>query len=432
MNQGNAKYRTANKQLIKEMNTTLVLQMVREHGPISRADISKRTGLNPATVSSHLQSLLEHGVVRETGSGESSGGRKPTLLALVPDACYAVAVDMGTTKVQAALINLRGNVKRRVEIPFGRKRTPQAVLAVMEEVVWSLLGEHRDNEHHHREQRGFEFENSRQRRILGIGIGFHGLVDTDRGVSLFAPAFQWTDVEVAERFQRTFALPVFVDNDARAMAFAEKWFGAAKMIDDFIFLNIGTGVGSGIYAHGRLISGSGFGAGEIGHIPLVNNGIRCYCDNIGCLHTVATGPAIERRAKENLNHHDASIMRKLANDNPEQVDGELVSRAARAGDVIAKQILHEAGTYIGQALAMAVNLLNPECIFIGGGVARAQELILDSIKQQVMERSMKQHVRNIQIKTATFGDHAGVVGAGTLVLADFFQHPLHYLSLQTT
>lgn len=450
MDREHANYRTANKQLIKEINMTLVLQMVRELGPISRADISKRTGLNPATVSSHLQLLLEHGVVRETGSGESSGGRKPTLLALVPDAYYAVAVDMGTTKVQAALVNLAGHVKRKLEIPFGESRTPQTVLAVMEDAVRQLLngqsnksdeeeGQEQNDENlsddngecndepHDKGMDTDQHDNTNEKeRILGIGIGFHGLVDPERGVSLFAPAFQWTDVAVAERFEQSFSLPVIVDKDARAMAFAEKWFGAAKEIDDFIFLNIGTGVGSGIYAHGRLITGSGFGAGEIGHIPLVNNGIRCYCGQIGCLHTVATGPAIERRARAHMDHQEASMMRKLADGDPYQVDGALVSHAARAGDQIARQILREAGMYIGRALAMAVNLLNPSCIFIGGGVSRARELILDSIVQEIKKRSMRQHVENIRVELATFGDHAGVVGAATLVLADFFQNPLRY------
>ena len=184
--------------------------------------------------------------------------------------------------------------------------------------------------------------------------------------------------------------------------------GKRKRSDDFIFLNIGTGVGSGIYAHGRLITGSGFGAGEIGHIPLVNNGIRCYCGQIGCLHTVATGPAIERRARAHMDHQEASMMRKLADGDPYQVDGALVSHAARAGDQIARQILREAGMYIGRALAMAVNLLNPSCIFIGGGVSRARELILDSIVQEIKKRSMRQHVENIRVELATLATMPGL------------------------
>lgn len=395
---------TGSKAMIKAMNTSLILRLIREQGPISRAALSKLCGLTPATISSNLVDLLNGGIVREIGSGESSGGRKPTMLELDADARYAIGVDMGTTEVQAALVNLRGAVSERVRLPFGSKKEPQEIVAVIAEAVACV---ERQVERH---------------RLLGIGMGIHGLVDSERGVSVYAPAFAWHDLALVEPFAQRFGVPVRIDNDVRAMALGEKWCGGARELHDFIMLNVGTGVGSGIYMNGQLLRGARYGAGEIGHVLMRNNGLPCFCGREGCLSTVASGPAIEAAARRALMQGTRS---SLADMPLEAVDGAEIHQAALAGDALAIDVLRDAGQCLGEALAMMVNVLNPQAVIVGGGVSRAGELVLGALRVALQDRAMPTHTEDLRIVRTALGDDAGVIGAAALLLGPFFEEIMH-------
>lgn len=400
-------FHTANKSLIKDMNTSTILQIVRTKGPISRAEISKLTGLNPATVSSNTAGLMEMGLVRETGVGASSGGRKPLLIELNPSAYYVVGVDMGTTDVSTGITDLEGKIQCRITLPFGNCAAPEQILGIIEASIRQAL-----------DSSGLAGE-----QLLGIGMGIHGLVDPERGVSIFAPAFQWEDIPIAGHFSRLFGLPVFIDNDARAMALGEKWFGQAADVSNFVFLNIGTSIGSGIYVNGELLHGAHFGAGEIGHIRVADSGERCFCGKTGCLSTVASGPAIERLAREAAGRGQSERLMQLAGGDEAGITGELIHQAALQGDPLAIALLEAAGRHIGDAVSMVINLLNPEMVLIGGGVANGGEFIFRGLREEIANRAMKYNVEQIYIGPAALGDDCGIIGAATLILRNVFSNP---------
>lgn len=404
------KFSTANKSLIKDINTSTILQMVRTKGPISRAEISKLTGLNPATVSSNVGSLMETGLVRETGIGASSGGRKPMLIELNPGAYYVIGVDMGTTDVSTGITDLEGRIQCKVTLPFRDLKEPKDILAVIGQSIRDVL-----------QTSGLSSE-----RMIGIGMGIHGLVDPDNGISLFAPAFQWENVPIAEPFSEEFGLPVSIDNDVRAMALGEKWFGKAADVGNFVFLNIGTGIGSGIYVNGELIQGAHFGAGEIGHIRTVEQGERCFCGKTGCLSTLVSGPAIERRARAAAEAGESPVLLELAASEPARITGELIHHAALQGDPFSLRLLDETGRLIGGALSVIINLLNPEMVLIGGGVANGGPYIFDGMKAEVERQAMQNNIRKIYIGPAGLGDDCGIIGAATLILRSVFRNPNQY------
>lgn len=404
-------FNTANKSLIKDMNTSTILQIVRTKGPISRAEISKLTGLNPATVSSNAAGLMELGLVRETGTGVSSGGRKPLLLELNPEAYYVVGVDMGTTDVAAGITDLEGRIRCKAVLPFGRASQPEEVMAIIGQAIRKVLDD----------------AGMPQERILGIGMGIHGLVDPDRGVSLFAPAFQWKNVDVAGLFSREFGLPVSIDNDARVMALGEKWFGKAKAVSNFVFLNIGTGIGSGIYVNGELLQGAHFGAGEIGHIRIASHQEKpCFCGKTDCLSTAASGPALEGMARTAVARGEAPILAELSKGDPESVTGELIHQAALSGEPFSTALLDQAGRHIGDALSLVINLLNPEMVLIGGGVANGGDFIFNGMKEEIANRSMQHNIEQIYVGPAGLGDDCGIIGAATLILRSVFSNPNQY------
>ncbi|QIB27036.1 ROK family transcriptional regulator [Caloranaerobacter azorensis] len=404
------KLNIADKSLIRQINMSAILQVIREKEPISRAEISKLTGLNPATVSNNVSNLIQMKIVREIGSGESSGGRKPVLLELNPKAFYIIGVDMGTTKVITAVTDIEGKIVKKVVMRFPKDRTVKVVIDIIKDSIYKVI----------------EGSNIEVDKILGIGMGVHGLVDCDKGISIYAPAFDWHNIDIKKIFEDEFSVPVNIDNDARVMALGEKWFGRAKNALDFVCLNIGTAIGSGIYLNGELYRGSSFGAGEIGHINIVNRGPRCNCGNYGCLEVMASGPAIVDRFIERINCGEKSKVIDFVDGNLSNITGEIIFKAAIEGDELSKTILNETGRYIGLAVSVIINLLNPEMILIGGGVSKAGEFIFDAIKDTVFQKSMKHNVENTYIGPTGLGENCGVIGAATLILKDIFKAPKLY------
>lgn len=403
-------FHTASKSLVKDINMSVILRIVRDRGPISRAEIAKLTGLNPATVSSNVGNLMERGVVRELGIGASSGGRKPMLIELNPEAYYVIGVDMGTSDVSTGITDLDGRIQCKRTLPFGGMSRPQDILAIMKRSIRETI-----------DASGISHD-----KLLGIGIGVHGLVDPDMGVSLFAPAFQWENLQIAEPFAAEFDLPVLIDNDVRAMALGEKWFGQAMRVSNFFFLNIGTGVGSGIYVNGELLKGAHFGAGEIGHIQVVEGGERCFCGKCGCLSTLASGPAIEKRAKQAIEAGESTLLSEMCGNEPAMITGEMIHQAAVQGDPFSCKLLDETGRWIGGALSLVVNLLNPEMVVVGGGVSNGGDYIFQGMKEVVNERAMKNNVQKVLIQPTGLGDDCGIIGAATLILRNLFSNPYQY------
>lgn len=397
-------FKTADKRLIREINKSTILKIIREKGPISRADIAKLIGLNPATVTNNVNLLLESGIVVEKGSGDSSGGRKPILLELDACASYVIGVDMGMSKVVTAIINLKGEIIKRVYTFFDNHIEADSVISAMKKSIYKII-----------EEAKIKVES-----IIGIGMGVHGIVDPEKGVSVFAPGFNWRNVNIRNIMEDEFKMPVFIDNDARVMALGEKWFGAARDVDNFALINVGSGIGSGIMIKGELYNGTCSGAGEIGHISIVDNGPKCNCGNYGCLEVMASGPALAKRVISRINMGEDTIIADLIHDDLSKVTGEVIYEAAKLGDRLALEALSETGRYIGYAISNLINILNPEMIVVGGGVAMAGEYVFKSLLDVAEKKSMDHLFEKVRIVPAALNENCGVIGAATLVLKDLF------------
>lgn len=394
-------------EIIRKINNLTILNVVREKGPVSRAGIAKITGLNPATVSSNVNELLKDGLVIETGSGESSGGRRPVMVQLNSEGFHCIGVDMGISKVKTALTDLEGRISRKSIIFYPEEADEQAIMDIIKQSIYDVL------------EKSGEERNS----IIGIGIGVHGIANSKNGISVYAPAFRWRNVDIAKILGDEFQLPVFIDNDVRTMALGERWFGAARGVDDFVFINIGSGIGSGIMIGGELYTGTSFGAGEIGHISIDDSGPICNCGNYGCLEVMASGPAIVRRVINQIKIGKSTLVTGLVDDDLSKVSGEIIYEAAKMGDAVARDTLQETGRYIGTAVSNLINILNPRLILIGGGVSMAGDFIMEPLIEVAKKKSLKDSAENVSIMPAGLKENCGVVGAATLVIKDFFKIP---------
>jgi len=398
--------KTFYNQLNKQSNEIVILNTIREYGPISRAKIAKSLKLSSATITKYVNGLIQTGIVEEDGWESSTGGRMPVLLRIAPEAMYAIGVDLGGANLRVVVVNLENNIvaktRKKTNANEGRDKVLRRVIDAIYEAI--------------------ELSRIEKDKIKGIGIGVSGLIDHEKGVCLYCPNIEgWENIPVKRIVEEEFAVDTSVEDSSRAMALAEHWSGVARGIDNFIFVNVGVGIGCAIFIHGKLYRGVGGIAGEFGHMTIDEAGPRCNCGNYGCLETLASGPAISRRARQAIKEGVVSLIEKLAEGNLENITPEIVVEAARRGDKLAFNIMEKTGEYLGIGIANMINIFNPELIVVGAGVSQAGDILLEPLKRTVKARALQLSSSMTNIKVSQLGDNAGALGAAIMVLKDIFE-----------
>lgn len=309
-----------------------------------------------------------------------------------------IGIDVGGTNVKIALVNEKGSIIYSNSIPTRAEMGYEYTINNMKEAIGDLLKETK----------------SSAKDIEGMGFGFPGQIDCQKGIVRLAPNIPgWVDVPIAAIMEKEFGIPTRVDNDVRCAALGELNFGAGIGCENLICITVGTGIGSGLIINGKLVRGASNAAGEIGHIKLdMTGGPLCGCGDRGCLEAFASGPSIVAMAEEYIKGGKSTKYRELAN--PE-ITPYIVSEAAKQGDPVAQRIFAIVGEYIGIGLASVVNLLNPEKIIIGGGVAAAGDILMTPIKETLVKRAMKIAGSTVEVVPAELGNTAGVIGASLLI-----------------
>jgi glucokinase-like ROK family protein len=389
----------------KQSKEIAILNTIREYGPISRTKIAKIFKLSAATITKYINGLIQAGIVEEDGWEPSKGGRMPVLLRIIPEATYAIGVDLGGANLRVVVVNLESNIvakiTKKTNADEGRDKVFRRVIDAIYEAI--------------------EHSKIEKEKIKGIGMGISGLIDHQRGVSLYCPNIEgWENVPVKRLVEEEFAVDTSVEDSSRAMALAEHWSGVARGIDNFIFVNVGVGIGCAIFIHGKLYRGTGGIAGEFGHITIDEAGPRCNCGNCGCLETLASGPAISRRARQAIKEGVVSLIEKLAEGKLENITPEIVVEATKRGDKLAFNIMEKTGEYLGIGIADMINIFNPELIVIGAGVSQAGDILLEPLKRAVKARALQLSSSMTNIKVSQLGDNAGALGAAIMVLKDIF------------
>jgi len=311
-----------------------------------------------------------------------------------------IGIDVGGTNVKIALVDEKGKIIYSNSVPTYAKMGYEYTVNNIKQSIRDLMKETRTDE----------------KTIEAIGFDFPGQVDYKKGIVKLAPNIPgWVNVPIAKMIEDEFGIHTRIDNDVRCATLGELNFGAGKGCENFVCITIGTGIGSGLVINGKLVRGASNAAGEIGHIKLkAKDGAICGCGDTGCLEAYASGPAIVAMAQDYIKGGKSTKFRELAG-----VDGEitpyLVAKATEANDPVAKRIFEIIGEYIGIGLTSVVNLLNPEKIIVGGGVAECGELILDPIRRTIKNRAMVIAGEAVEVVPALLGNSAGVIGASMLI-----------------
>ena len=264
-----------------------------------------------------------------------------------------------------------------------------------------------------------QFSQIDKEKILGVGVALHGIVDARTGVSIHALYYGWKNKNIKEKLEEELGLTVYVDNDVRAMALGESWFGATKDIANFVTLNISNGIGAGIIINNTPYYGVDFSAGEIGHIVVEADGDKCNCGNYGCLETVASNNNIIRKAIKLIKQGVNSSLSRDVND-INNLSIEDICKAAREGDEMSITILKEAARYIGIAITNLINILNPTAIVVVGEIFENTTYTIETLNEIVKNRGLKLSSENVRIIRSLLGRDAAVIGAATLVIQEIF------------
>jgi len=399
---------TADQALLRKLNTSRILECLRTSGPLSRAGLSGKTGLNRSTVSSVISELLRDNLVRETGLQSSRGGRPGLLLELNPQGGYAIGVEIGVDFVSIILTNFIAETLWRRRITSDAEDRPQVIIERTETLIRKALDAGRQ----------------RELRPLGIGLGVPGLVDLRKGELIFAPNLGWRNVPFPLMWSERFGVPVFIENEANAAALGEYYFGAARHVENLIYLSIGVGLGGGIIIKGKLFRGSNGFAGEVGHTTVVPDGLLCGCGKQGCWETLVGPRAIIRRVRKAIEEKgDNSISALVAND-LDQIDLDVVIQAAHAGDSVALTAFEEVGVQLGIGISNLVNTFNPELVVLGGSLNVASPFLLPAIEQMIQKHTLEQLRDTVKVTISAHSVDACVMGAVALVLDDILREPL--------
>lgn len=392
---------TANAKYILKLNTRKVLKLIRDNPSISRAEISKLSGLSAPTVSRIVDDLIREGLVEEVGIGFSNGGRRPNLLRFCPNNNFIIGIDLGTTNIYGVLANLEAEI-------ITEEKTPTRV----EEGFYSIM------------DRTFEVIERlkarlgrKQGHLCGIGMAVAGLINKKRNIVEFSPNFHWHDVDIIGYLSQKTNIPIFFDNVTRVMALGELCYGVGRKYRNFICVNVGYGIGAGIIINGQPLLGTHGMAGEFGHITLEKDSkIQCYCGNFGCLEALSSGNGIARAARLELENGAKSILLDMCSGDLNNLTAEMIANAAKKGDIIAWNVFNKAAEYLGIGISALINLFNPEAIVIGGGVTQAGDILFDTVRKTVKARSLNKINKDVVILPATFGPKAAVMGAISLIM----------------
>jgi predicted NBD/HSP70 family sugar kinase len=395
-------FQRATRTTTKDINRQIVLNLVREYQPISRADLARRMEVARGIVTPLVNELIEQGLLVEGATGASPRGRKPTLLHVRAHDRLAVAVDVRLSETQLMLADFSGR-PLATEL-LATPSTPEELVRALAPRIRRLVDGH-----------------AASGECQGVGLVVPGMVDRATGRLINAPTLGWRDVDLRGALEEAVGLPVHVERDAVACALAQMWMGqgAAGLPDSFVYVTFSDGVGAGLVMGGHVVRGHRDAAGEFGHIPLTLDGPACLCGSHGCWEAYTSTMAVVARylGRELATRESYAQVRETG-----LTVADVIARA-RAGDAGARTALEVTGRYMGLGLAAIVNALNPARIIVGGEIAVGWEIIRPAVLEALAQRTLTQGSAATPVIPEPHDPQTRLRGAAALVVAPVFAAP---------
>jgi N-acetylglucosamine repressor len=397
-------FHVATRTTSREINRRIALNLIREHQPISRADLARRMSVTRGVVSVLVQELIGQGLIYEGATGQIARGRKPTFLHIRTQDRLAVAVDVRFSKTYLMLTDFSGR-QLALETYDTIFDAPQFVKGLAARVRRML------------KTRGIEGV------CEGVGVVVPGMVDHRTGRVLNAPTLGWRDVDIRDKLAAATGLPVQVENSGRACSLAQLWLerGEAAPAQNFVYISVSDGVGVGLVVNGELVRGRDHVAGEFGHMPLSLDGPRCLCGMTGCWEAYVSNLAtLSRYFGWNLSKLSPKSLRDAERDSFTVPD--LLARA-RGGDAKANTAIQSTARFLGLGLATIVNVVNPDCVYLAGEITAAWDLIEGTVREALAEHALTSAAAGTPLRVSSAHEHPRLRGAAALIAAPTFAAP---------
>ncbi len=386
--------------LMNLTNKRVVLKLIKKKSKISRSDLTKETRLTPPSISRIVDELVHMDkLVEYVGIGSSSGGRPPVIVKFKSENNYIIGIDLGATYIRGCLVDLNANFISEIQVQTEIEKGFNYIIEKVIQLINKLKNRVDDST-----------------KIWGIGIGVAGLVNSQTGIIESSPDFGWTNINLREKLSKSIDLPFFYDNSTRLMALGELNFNNMGDHTNFAVINVGYGIAAGLVIDGKLVKGHAGFAGEFGHIPVDTfSKIKCKCGMYGCLEALASGHRIATLGTEAFRGNNAKLLNNLCDNNENLVTAEVVAKAAKKGDLASIEIYNEVAEYLCKGISVIANLLNPESIYLGGGISLNGKFYFDLINSKISKYLLSPN-SNLQILPSTFGEQATSIGAVSLVM----------------
>jgi glucokinase-like ROK family protein len=399
---------------VKEHNLQAILFGLLNEPGLSRVQLAQRTNLSNTTITNLVAELMEQGVLAEECDPEPASldvrpvGRPRTGVCLQPNARFVIGVHIGIGTFRLAISNLENEPLTSQIENFDPDSSAESVVNQIIAHIEALI----------------QSSGVAREKIIGVGVGASGLVDFEAGINLLSTKLNWRNVPLRSVLEARLGLPVVVDNNVRAMAIGETFFGDGRSSNSLVFVYGRVGVGAGLTFKGEVYRGNAMGAGEIGHtIMLTQGGQACHCGNQGCLETLVSENVILNDAADIVRENPGGILASYLKAENDSQPIERIFQAGRDGDEQVRAMLSERAGYLGMALVNVVNLFNPEVILLGGIFSQGQDFFVEPAAQMVRKLSFGGMGQKVRIQATRFGWKAGVLGASALALINFFYQP---------
>jgi predicted NBD/HSP70 family sugar kinase len=384
---------TGNRKLIRQINRSIVLNVIKNQGEISRAAIAQFTGLSPATVTGITGHLIDENLVFEKHTEDSAIGRPPILLALNPCGGFVIGIKQMDMGAIGALTDLNGNILAKKTVTLSDNQFETCINMLLE------LIEHLINS-----------SDIKRKQLMGVGIGIAGVVDFKNGVVKQNPFLGWKNIFLRDALQDRINIPVYLDNDVNTLTQSERWLNSGQTEDNFIVITIGRGIGMGIVINGQIYRGKSGGAGEFGHTVIDPDGPRCNCGQHGCLESLISDPALLTKARQVIGE--------------EITDLDDLIQQANAGHKEAIKILSHAGMLLVRQIANIVNIFDPNLIIISGEGVHRGEIFFSALEKAFRKFIMAGLAEDTEIRIDPWGDDIWALGAASLVIGEIFKSPI--------
>jgi predicted NBD/HSP70 family sugar kinase len=374
---------TINHELMRSNNKRFILEVIRNHGPLSKKAIADRLHVSITSVTTFINELLAEAIIVSSGSAKSTGGRKSELFQSNPDAFYVIGVDIQVDRLVMLLLNSNSAILQKEE--FYLTQTDEwSIAKLLTEALETLCRKARIP----------------TAKLVGLGIGVPGIVNRQTDRIDFAPNLGWKNVDLASLLRNP--LPLAIENEANAAVIGEAHFGAAQEIGNVIYVSIGMGLGTGLILNRQLFRGPNGLAGEFGHMTIQHDGSLCRCGNRGCWEVYAS--------------NEAALQRYQTYSGAKPATYEKLITLFQTGDPAAVQAINETVMYLGLGLTNLINGLNPEMIVLGGSIVGIGPLIYPDLLKNIKERCFEFSFKKVNLRFSQLDNHAAALGVGSLAI----------------